>query len=44
MDADICHRTMWALRGKDPLLQHLNSIVDYSLYWLLAIREDRNTG
>ena len=43
MDADICHRTMWALRGKDPLLQHLNSIVDYSLYWLLAIREDYQT-
>ena len=43
MDADICHRTMWALRGKDPLLQHLNSIVDYSLYWLLSIREDYQT-
>lgn len=43
MDADICHRTLWALRGKEPLLQHLNSIVDYSLYWLLAIREDYQT-
>ena len=43
MDADICHRTMWALRGEDPLLQHLNSIVDYSLYWLLSIREDYQT-
>ena len=33
---------MWALRGKDPLLQHLNSIV-ISLYWLLSIREDYQT-
>lgn len=43
MDADICHRTLWALRGKEPLLQHLNRIVDYSLYWLLSIRDDYET-
>ena len=36
-DADICRRTMYALRGKDPVAQHINTIVDYSLYWLMSI-------
>ncbi len=36
-DADICRRTMYALRGKDPVAQHINTIVDYSLYWLMGV-------
>ena len=36
-DADINRRTMWAIRGKDPLVTHLNLILDYSLYWLISL-------
>lgn len=36
-DGSINKRTMWALRGNDPIRQHTNTIVDYSLYWLLGI-------
>lgn len=36
-DYDICKRTLWALRGKDPLHQHINTIVDYSMYWIIGI-------
>ena len=34
---DICKRTLWALRGKDPIHQHINTIVDYSMYWITGI-------
>lgn len=37
MDKEICRRTIWALRGKDPIEQHINTILDYSLYWLMSI-------
>ena len=36
-DADICKRTILALRGKDPITQHLNTILDYSMYWIISI-------
>lgn len=36
-DHDICKRTAWALRGNDPIRQHINTIVDYSMYWLIGI-------
>lgn len=36
-DEDISKRTMWALRGNDPVRQHINTIVDYSMYWILGI-------
>lgn len=36
-DKDICKRTLWALRGKDPVHQHINTIVDYSMYWITGI-------
>jgi len=29
--------TLWALRGKEPVLQHLNRIMDYSWYWFDAV-------
>lgn len=36
-DADVCKRTILALRGNDPVTQHINTIVDYSMYWLMSI-------
>ena len=36
-DQGTVQRTMWALRGKDPVEQHINTIVDYSFYWFVSI-------
>lgn len=36
-DRAIAERTMTALRGKDPVEQYMNRIVDYSLYWVLTV-------
>ncbi|MDO4283888.1 MAG: alpha-L-rhamnosidase [Eubacteriales bacterium] len=36
-DEDINRRTMWALRGNDPIGQHINTIVDYSMYWVIGV-------
>ena len=36
-DADIDQRTILALRGNDPMTKHINTIVDYSLLWLLGV-------
>ncbi|WP_114748498.1 alpha-L-rhamnosidase-related protein [Pleomorphovibrio marinus] len=30
-------RTLLALRGKDPISSHLNTIMDYSFYWFIGI-------
>ncbi|MGB8192078.1 MAG: alpha-rhamnosidase [Chitinophagaceae bacterium] len=30
-------RTMLALRGKDPVTSHINTIMDYTFYWFLGI-------
>lgn len=38
-DPDINRRTLLALRGNDPMTTHINTIVDYSLYWILSVRE-----
>ena len=37
-DEEISKRTMWALRGRDPVRLHINTIVDYSMYWIISIR------
>lgn len=37
-DPDIDQRTLLALRGNDPMKTHINTIVDYSLLWLLGVR------
>ena len=37
-DPDIDQRTLLALRGNDPMTTHINTIVDYSLYWILGIQ------
>ena len=30
-------RTIWELRGKDPVETHINTILDYSFYWFVSI-------
>mgnify|MGYP002624648780 CR=1 FL=1 len=37
-DPDIERRTLLALRGNDPMTTHINTIVDYSMLWLLAVK------
>jgi len=36
-DLDVTRRTLVALRGKDPLTTHVNTILDYSLYWFISL-------
>lgn len=36
-DSGSVTRTLWALRGKDPVTSHINTIMDYSFYWFLGI-------
>ena len=36
-DADVERRTLLALRGNDPVTTHVNTILDYSLLWILSI-------
>jgi alpha-L-rhamnosidase len=36
-DNQTVSRTMLALRGKDPVTGHINTIMDYSFYWFLGI-------
>lgn len=38
-DKEIIKRTILALRGGDPIASHLNTIVDYSLYWLVSLAD-----
>lgn len=36
-DSATVMRTLWALRGKDPVTSHINTIMDYSFYWFTGI-------
>ncbi len=36
-DKETAERTMLALRGKDPVTAHINTIMDYTFYWFLGI-------
>jgi alpha-L-rhamnosidase len=36
-DNETVSRTTLALRGKDPVTGHINTIMDYSFYWFLGI-------
>ncbi|MBQ7900334.1 MAG: alpha-rhamnosidase, partial [Clostridia bacterium] len=36
-DSEIAKRTIIALRGKDPVEQHINTITDYSFYWIISV-------
>lgn len=40
-DYDGCRDTLWALRGKDPVKVHLNTIKDYTFYWFDAVEKYR---
>lgn len=36
-DNETVKRTIWLLRGKDPVTSHSNTIMDYTFYWFLSI-------
>ncbi len=36
-DNETVKRTIYALRGKDPVTAHVNTIMDYTFYWFLSI-------
>ena len=38
-DSPSVTRTLLALRGKDPVTSHLNTIMDYTFYWFLGIND-----
>lgn len=38
-DREIDRRTILALRGRDPVPSHLNTILDYSFYWLMSLED-----
>lgn len=42
-DPEINRRTTRALRGKTDIVQHINTIVDYSMLWLLSIENQYKT-
>ena len=41
-DEELTKRTIIALRGKEPFTRHINTIMDYSFYWILSIGEYYN--
>src|SRR5690606_23547451 len=36
-DSETVKRTILALRGKEPTITHINTIMDYTFYWFLSI-------
>jgi len=36
-DSETVKRTILALRGKEPTMSHINTIMDYTFYWFLSI-------
>ena len=38
-DKELVRRSLIALRGKEPFCEHINTITDYSLYWVIALIE-----
>ncbi len=36
-DSETVKRTIWLLRGKDPVTSHINTIVDYTFYWVISV-------
>lgn len=36
-DEPTVRRTIYALRGKDPVTSHINTIMDYTFYWFMSI-------
>ena len=39
-DKETVSRTLFALRGKDPVTAHINTIMDYSFYWFLGVYDN----
>lgn len=39
-DSPTSRRTLAALRGREPFTQHVNTILDYTFYWVIAVWED----
>lgn len=37
LDQDLERRTLIALAGKEPMKQHVNTIMDYSFFWLISL-------
>lgn len=37
LDQDLERRTLIALAGKKPVKQHINTIVDYTFFWLISL-------
>lgn len=38
-DKEIIRRSTIALRGKEPFCEHINTITDYSFYWVIGLYE-----
>lgn len=38
-DKEIVRRSTIALRGKEPVYEHINTITDYSFYWVIGLME-----
>ncbi len=38
-DCNCVKRTIRQLRGKDPVTSHINTILDYSFYWFISVRD-----
>jgi alpha-L-rhamnosidase len=38
-DSPTVNRTLAALRGKDPVTSHINTIMDYTFYWFMGIHD-----
>lgn len=38
-DSSVTRRSLIGLRGKEPFCEHINTITDYSLYWVTALLE-----
>lgn len=38
-DKEIVRRSLIGLRGKEPFDEHINTITDYSLYWVISLWE-----
>ncbi|WP_312399406.1 MULTISPECIES: trehalase family glycosidase [unclassified Sphingobacterium] len=38
-DSEAVKRTILALRGKEPTISHINTIMDYTFYWFLSIAD-----
>ncbi|MDD2798026.1 MAG: alpha-rhamnosidase [Bacteroidales bacterium] len=36
-DEDVNKRTLWGLRGHSPVNKDVNTIVDYSFYWMIGV-------